>query len=591
MGASQGLTRVVAMFMLKLASLLCVFLTTSLYSAVHWVNPLRQEGWKVEGRIWDQGNYARLPERAKATVRPAVWGLGQQSAGLCVRFWTNASEIHLDYQLAGNLSMPHMPATGVSGFDLYRRSREAGRYWVACTKPTSHKSQVKLVSGMAVDARVPQLYTLYLPLYSSVDNLRIGVPEGKTLLPARADALKPIVVYGTSIAQGACASRPGMAWTNILGRKLDWPIVNLGFSGNGRMELEVIDLLVEKEAAMFIIDCLPNLNAEQVKQRIGPVIDRIRESHPQTPILLVEEAPRSNARWLPAQQKSLKAEWAALRSEFDRRKTSDSKLFYLKGENLMGSDGEATVDAVHPNDLGMMRYATAYEPVVRGILAAESVRSKAGVPAVSQLREIPGYNFMERHQKILQRHQQVKPDVVWLGDSIVHFFAGEPKAVYVRGQQAWDALFKGQVVTNLAYGWDRTENVLWRVQRGELDSIKPKRILLSIGTNDLPVGRSVEQIVGSIHGLVVECKRRQPQAEILVTGIIPRKGYAEQRAAINQILAQQAADKGYRYLDLSPAFPVNTESGLIQGLSPDQLHPNTVGYTAMAALLKKELGE
>jgi len=572
-----------------LGALISVLGVTSVTAEIKWTDPLTTDSWKVEGRIWDEKNFNRLPVKAKALVRPAVWSLSQQSAGLRIRFWSNSPEIHLQYELGGNLAMPHMPATGVSGFDLYCRSKEAGMDWVAATKPSGKKGTVRLVGGLTVHPRVPRLYTLYLPLYNSVKSLKIGVPTGKTLQPAKPDQLKPIVVYGTSIAQGACASRPGLAWTNILQRRLDYPVVNLGFSGNGRLESEVAELFSEKDAAVYVIDCLPNMNgAKAVADRIKLLIETIRAKRPKTPILLVEEAPRDNSKFFPAQKKALDAERAALRLEYERRKAIGEPIYYLKGDELLGSDGEATVDAVHPNDIGMMRIARAYEKVLRPILQLDGNPGLA-TRATSQLREIPGYNFMARHQAILKRHQEVKPDVVWLGDSIIHFFGGEPIAPYVRGKLSWERLFKGKKVTNLAYGWDRTENVMWRIQRGELGDIKPSAIVLSIGTNDLSVSRSVGQVVNSILGLAKEIKRRQPNAKLVVTGIIPRKDFTKKRLEINALLEKFAEERGYLYVDLDAAFPTVEKNGkkMIQGLMGDQLHPNEEGYEELSQRMKK----
>jgi GDSL-like Lipase/Acylhydrolase family len=101
-------------------------------------------------------------------------------------------------------------------------------------------------------------------LYNSVQWMEIGIQEGTLFNPLPTRKEKPIVVYGTSIAQGGCASRPGMAWPAILGRKLDRPLINLGFSGNGRLEKEVIDLMIEIDAKLFVLDCLPNLDASDV---------------------------------------------------------------------------------------------------------------------------------------------------------------------------------------------------------------------------------------------------------------------------------------------------------------------------------------
>lgn len=89
--------------------------------------------------------------------------------------------------------------------------------------------------------------------------MQVGVPGNALFNPMAIREEKPIVVYGTSIAQGGCASRPGMAWPALVGRKLDRPLINLGFSGNGRLEKEVIDLIAEIDAKVYVLDCLPNL--------------------------------------------------------------------------------------------------------------------------------------------------------------------------------------------------------------------------------------------------------------------------------------------------------------------------------------------
>ncbi|BDS07095.1 acetylhydrolase [Oceaniferula spumae] len=561
------------------------------WAEIKWIDPVQDGTWLVEGRITQEPGYKRLPAAAKGKVRPPVWGLSQHSAGLKIRFWSNSPEIHLKYQLTSSLSMPHMPATGISGFDLYRRTSEGKQFWVACSKPTSQQGKIKLAAGLASNPRVPALYTLYLPLYNGVQSLQIGVPEGKSLEPAAVNILKPIIVYGTSIAQGACASRPGLAWTNILERRLDWPVVNLGFSGNGRMEPEVADFILGKDAAVYVIDCLPNMNAQEVQQRIAPLLDRIRKTRPHTPVLLVEGAPRDNARWNHDGKNPLAAEWAALRGEYEKRKVSDKNLHYLAGENLLGQDGNATVDGVHPNDIGMMRYADAYENTLRPVLGLKSKDVIDGVPATPQLREIPGYNFMLRHQLILARNRAVKSDVAWLGDSIIHFFGGEPEAHLARGADAWGKLFAEHKVANLAYGWDRTENVLWRIQRGELDAISPKTILLSIGTNDLSIGRTPQQVSNSILNLVREIKARQPSARIIVTGILPRGNHMQNVIATNAVLQKTAQQHGYQYLDLTSAFPLVEKNGkrVLSGMNGDQLHPNTEGYTRIAEIVAKHL--
>ena len=193
----------------------------------------------VEGQGWSGDDLAapfdRLPARAEKTVRGAVWGLSRHSAGLAVRFVTDATELHARWKLnSANLAMIHMPATGVSGLDLYVKTESGNWRWLAVGRPAAQETTAKLVSGIPAGTRE---YMLYLPLYNGVQTVEVGLPEAAALqlAPTRTSGRKPIVFYGTSITQGGCASRPGMVHTAILGRWLDAPVINLVFSGNGRM--------------------------------------------------------------------------------------------------------------------------------------------------------------------------------------------------------------------------------------------------------------------------------------------------------------------------------------------------------------------
>ena len=153
----------------------------------------------------------------------------------------------------------------------------------------------------------------------------------------------------------------------ILGRRLDRPIINLGFSGNGTMDIEMAALLGELEAAVYVIDCLPNMNGARVAERVVPFLERLRKIRPKTPILLVEDRSFSNSFLQPSRQKHHAASRAALRAGYEALISQGVKgLSYLEGAELLGN--EDTVDGSHPTDLGFMRQADQFQPALEKIL-------------------------------------------------------------------------------------------------------------------------------------------------------------------------------------------------------------------------------
>ena len=323
----------------------------------------------VEGKGWTDTKryFDRLPSKAEGMVREAVWNLSRHSAGMCMRFVTDSPNIYVRYKLhLERLSMSHMPATGVSGLDLYGEDSEGIDRWVSVVRPNKQQMDTSIAKDLAPG---PRRYTLYLPLYNGVDDLEVGVAKGESFKPLAPREEKPILFYGTSIMHGACASRPGMAFPAILGRRLRRPTINLGFSGNGRMEAEVAALLAEIDPCAFVIDCLPNMNETTVSERTTPLVKKLREAHDETPILLVEDRSFTNTPFFPSRRTHHHNSRTALRKAYaELTDAGIGNLYYLDGDHLLGDDGEGATDGSHPNDLGMVRYADAYEPVLRSML-------------------------------------------------------------------------------------------------------------------------------------------------------------------------------------------------------------------------------
>ncbi|MFM8471121.1 MAG: SGNH/GDSL hydrolase family protein [Limisphaerales bacterium] len=327
--------------------------------------------WGVEGRGWgDQERkrwFDRLPAKAEGKVTPAVWSLSRDSTGMMVRFKTDAKAIYTRYTLAKtNLAMPHMPATGVSGLDLYARNTDGKWKWVQVTRPGAAKVETMIISDLAPGLRE---YAAYLPLYHGIESLEIGVPAGALFEGLAPRSEKPIIFYGTSITHGACASRPGMVHTAILGRRFDRPVINVGFSGNGRMDAAVGELLTEIDAAVYVIDCLPNMQPADVTAKCIPLVKQLRAARPNTPIVLVEDRRFTNDWITPNKKKFHDDNHAALRAAYDQlKKEGVAKLSYIPGDALYGTDTEGATDASHANDLGFLRQADIFEPIIRAAL-------------------------------------------------------------------------------------------------------------------------------------------------------------------------------------------------------------------------------
>jgi hypothetical protein len=158
-----------------------------------------------------------------------------------------------------------------------------------------------------------------------------------------------------------------MVHTSILGRWLERPVINLGFSGNGRMEPAMGDLLAELDPAAYVLECLPNLSPEEAEERVEPFVVNLRAARPGTPIVLVESITYQNAYLVTAMRETVERKNRHLRGLYERWAPSDPRLFYIEGAGLFGADGEGTVDGVHATDLGFLRIAAG---MVEGLRAA-----------------------------------------------------------------------------------------------------------------------------------------------------------------------------------------------------------------------------
>jgi len=314
--------------------------------------------------------YDRLPARAEGVVRKAVWDLSRDASGVLVRFVADAPAIHARWTLTKrSQTIPTMTAVASSGLDLYARDEARRWRWLSIGRPTKFPENTEaLATALPAGARE---YMIYLPLRNGVVSLQIGVPKGSAIRkgPARAAGAKPIVFYGTSITHGASASRAGMTHVAQLGRMLNHEVINLGFSGNGKMEPEVTKFVAELDAAVFVLDCLPNMTAAEVRERAGACVKTLRAAHPRTPVLLVEDRNYADSFLNAARRERNETNHAALQEVYVQlQRERVGGLAYLRADHLLGEDGEGTIDGSHPTDLGFQRQAAEFARALRPLL-------------------------------------------------------------------------------------------------------------------------------------------------------------------------------------------------------------------------------
>lgn len=354
--------------MKKLLAILCLGLLSQIIFGQIKYHDASQ--FPLLGKATDQTStrYERLPDTLENKIRTQLWELGKCSAGLAIRFRSNSTTIAAKWNVLFDRTMNHMTPTGIKGLDLYALTDGKWRF-VNSARPQGKNNSAIIISDMQTQDRE---YMLYLSLYDGVTSLEIGVDSLSSIsqpqvqLPVRE---KPIVCYGTSILQGGCATRPGMAHTNILSRWLNREFINLGFSGNALLDFEIAEVVASVDASLFILDFVPNASVKNIEEKADRFYSIIRDKHPNTPILFVEDPVFTHTLFDQQVDKEVKDKNKALNIFFEALKTRGEKNIYLlSSKDMLGDDGEATVDGVHFTDLGFIRYSELLLPLIKDLI-------------------------------------------------------------------------------------------------------------------------------------------------------------------------------------------------------------------------------
>lgn len=338
---------------------------------IRWIEPF-ESPLELSGFPWFEQDrlYRRMPATPAQALPEAVDGLANHTAGGQIRLRTDSTRVAVRVELAGPAGMNHMPATGQCGFDLYVGA--GGGTFAGIAKYDHTQTQYEVLLFRQSERTLRDV-TLNFPLYQGVRSVQLGVDEEALVEAPAPRPAAPLVFYGTSITQGGCAARPGMAYPAILSRRLGRECVNVGFSGSGKGEAEVAHAIATIPASeLFVLDYDANCpSAQHLSETMPLFIDILRASHPTTPILAVSRIRIGGEGWNPAITANRRERGAAQRQVVEQKRADGVEgLHFLDGETLLGGDDfpECTVDGSHPTDLGFQRMADGLEPVLRGIL-------------------------------------------------------------------------------------------------------------------------------------------------------------------------------------------------------------------------------
>jgi hypothetical protein len=342
--------------------------------SIKWYSPL-EAPFRIAGFAWleQEGLYRRMPQSPSHLLSHGVQSLANCTAGGQVKFRTSSPKLFVKVVLAGIANMYHMPATGQCGFDCYIGEPGEQKY-ISTTRydPNQIEFSAPLFEWSNAGSEM-RMITLNFPLYQGVKELQIGLTsDAEVAGPAPFADDRKVIVYGTSITQGGCASRPGMCFTNILSRSIPREFINVGFSGNGRGEPEVAHVLAQIERpALLVLDYEGNAGQPEQYQQTLPAFIRIyRERHATVPILVISKIRFAKERFDP-----VLAQLAEDRKQIARETVAafadagDQHIVFFDGSTLLGEDyEECTVDGGHPTDLGFVRMAEGLAPTFRQLL-------------------------------------------------------------------------------------------------------------------------------------------------------------------------------------------------------------------------------
>ncbi|TZF85058.1 hydrolase [Pedobacter sp. BS3] len=295
----------------------------------------------------DTVDHPDLPARMKQ--------LFTHGTGMYIAFKTNSTAISAKWCVTAARPLPYLTPIANKGFDIYVKKQGKWQF-AGVAAPTGICSTKTLVENMEEGEKE---FIMYLPVYDEIRSLEIGVKPGAIIEPIPEPFKKRVLIYGSSIVQGAGTSRPGMAYPAQLSRQTGLNFINFGLSGMAKMEKEVADIVASVDADAYILDCVPNSAPSEIKERTKYLLQTIREKHPKAPIIVMQSVIRESsyvnqrvAKYVRDQNTMIDRETMSLTNK------GMKDVYFITSEKFIGDDHEGSIDGTHPNDLGYYRMAT-----------------------------------------------------------------------------------------------------------------------------------------------------------------------------------------------------------------------------------------
>ena len=307
--------------------------------------------------------FHRLPFDVAAATSAQVAKLEREPAGGRLKFTTDSKYIILraEYEVIGRNT--HMTLEMTAGFDLYVDDPDSTRYIAPFLLPYKTQDSYEQIVRFEGNRR-ERSYVIHFPLHSVVKNVYIGIQEDATLKPGRKYRNdKPVIIYGSSIVHGTAATRPGLCYPNMLSRRLNMNCINLGFSGNAKAELPIVEYMRELPMCMFISDYDYNApNVDYLRATHQRMYDLVREKNPDIPYIMIT---KPNTATRPNDYIARRD--VVIDTYRHARAKGDKHVYFIDGETFfIGKyEDDSTMDGVHPQDLGFSLMADKIESVMR----------------------------------------------------------------------------------------------------------------------------------------------------------------------------------------------------------------------------------